>query len=138
MRFQVPQFIEVKDKIIGPLTLKQFLYLIGGGAAIFLLYISLPFFLFVILAAPIAGFSAALAFYKVNEKPFITVVENALRYFTQKKTYTWSKREKSIRRSLDTSSQQKKSKEELPVLTKGKLDDLAWSLDIKRELGQKP
>ncbi|NCT02072.1 PrgI family protein, partial [Candidatus Parcubacteria bacterium] len=30
MRFEVPQFIEVEDKIFGPLTWRQFLYLSGG------------------------------------------------------------------------------------------------------------
>ena len=31
MMFSVPQFIDVEDKIIGPLTLKQFIYLAGGA-----------------------------------------------------------------------------------------------------------
>ncbi|MFM2424198.1 MAG: hypothetical protein RLZZ70_589, partial [Candidatus Parcubacteria bacterium] len=30
MQFEVPQFIEIEDKIFGPLTWKQFLY-VGGG-----------------------------------------------------------------------------------------------------------
>ena len=30
MQFQVPQFLDVEDKIIGPFTIKQFLYLAGG------------------------------------------------------------------------------------------------------------
>jgi len=30
MRFEVPQFIEVEDKIFGPFTWKQFIYLMGG------------------------------------------------------------------------------------------------------------
>jgi len=32
MQFNVPQFIETEDKLIGPFTLKQFLYLAAGGA----------------------------------------------------------------------------------------------------------
>ncbi len=31
MRFEVPQFIDVEDKIFGPFTFKQFLYLAGGA-----------------------------------------------------------------------------------------------------------
>ena len=38
MQFSVPQFVEVEDKIIGPLTLKQFLVLLGGGFVVFVLY----------------------------------------------------------------------------------------------------
>ena len=50
MRFQVPQFIEIESKIFGPLTLKQFIYLIGGGGIIFILYALLPFWLMIIFA----------------------------------------------------------------------------------------
>jgi hypothetical protein len=42
MRFQVPQFIEVEDKIFGPLTVKQFIYLAGGAGLVFILYHFLP------------------------------------------------------------------------------------------------
>ena len=31
MRATVPQFIDVEDRVIGPLTIKQFLYLLAGG-----------------------------------------------------------------------------------------------------------
>ena len=39
MRFQVPQFIEVEDKIFGPMTLKQFIYMAGGAGLSFLIYV---------------------------------------------------------------------------------------------------
>ena len=80
MRFQVPQFIEVEDKIFGPLTLKQFIYLAGGGGLSFLVYAflhSLTLSLVPIIA--IMAVSAALAFYKVNNKPFVNVVEAAFK-----------------------------------------------------------
>ena len=134
MRFQVPQFIEVTDKIIGPLTLKQFLYLAGGGAAIFLLYISMPFFLFVIFAAPVAAFAAALAFYKIHGKPFITVTENALRHFMKRKIYTWKKREG---KTPEIKKAPKSAPLKTPVLTKRRLDNLSWSLDINKNLSKR-
>jgi hypothetical protein len=133
MRFQVPQFIDVEDKIFGPLTLKQFLYLAGGGAAIFILYTFLPFFLFVLLALPIGGFFLALAFYKVNGQPFIRVVENALIYFLKSKIYLWKKREAKIKRETqEEKGREKKQVVYQPKLTRRKLEDLAWSLDIKK------
>ena len=48
MRFQVPQFIEVEDKIFGPLTLKQFIYVFGGGGLCFVFYTFLPLILAVV------------------------------------------------------------------------------------------
>ena len=91
MQFQVPQFIEVEDKIFGPLTFKQFIYLVGGAAMCFVLYIILPFFFAVLLIIPFAGFSLALAFYKINNRPFISVVESALNYTLKGKLYVWKK-----------------------------------------------
>ena len=38
MQFQVPQFIETEDKIVGPLTLRQFLYIGAAGLLSFLLF----------------------------------------------------------------------------------------------------
>ena len=91
MRFQVPQFIEIESKIFGPLTFKQFIYLAGGAGVIFLLYITLPFFLAVMLIAPVGAFAIALSFYKVHNRPFIKVTESAFRYFTAPKIYVWKK-----------------------------------------------
>ncbi len=137
MQFQVPQFIEVEDKIFGSLTLKQFIYLAGGAAGIFLLYVALPLFLAILLAIPIGLFAAALAFYKMHGQPFIKVVENAFRYVTKNKIYTWKKREMPVKKPEPSKTGPSAGGEELPIyvpkLTKSKLSDLAWSLDIKEK-----
>ena len=83
MRYSVPQFIDIEDKIFGPFTFKQFLYLAGGGGMSFLLWKLLPHFFAVILILPIAGLSLALTFYKVNEKPFSYILEAYLKYVMQ-------------------------------------------------------
>ncbi len=134
MRFQVPQFTEVEDKIFGPLTLKQFIYLAGGGGISFLFYVIFPLWLTVILASPIVIFVLALAFYKVNDQPFIKMVENALYYNSSTKLYLWKKSNSGAVASKLVSPAE--SSEALnihaPKLTKNKLKDLAWSLDIKK------
>jgi len=134
MRFQVPQFIEVESKIFGPLTLKQFIYLLGGAGVIFLLYVVLPFWLMIIFALPVGAFSLALAFYKINNRPFIKVTESALKYFIADNLYLWKKKQ----RKSDV-PQTKVVKETppslyVPKLTESKLKDLSWSLDIKDTL----
>lgn len=135
LQFQVPQFIEVEDKIFGPLTLKQFLYIAGGGAIIFLLYTFLPMFLVVLLGAPVAFFFGALAFYKLNGQPFIRVLESALNHFLGTRLYIWKKVEK--KRTPSAASPEKKANGfMLPKLTEGKLKDLAWSLDIREKISR--
>ena len=93
MRFQVPQFIEIEDKIFGPLTFKQFVYVAGGGGVIALFFFFLPNFIAFILAVPFGIFTAALAFYKVNNRPFIIIVEAAIKLFFKNKLYVWKKKE---------------------------------------------
>ncbi len=91
MRFQVPQFIEIEDRIFGPLSFKQFIYVVGGGGIIVLLFFYLPNFLAAILGIPVGVFAAALAFYKVNKRPFIITVEAAFKHFFRNKIYVWKK-----------------------------------------------
>ncbi|MCK6462729.1 MAG: PrgI family protein [Candidatus Pacebacteria bacterium] len=138
MRFQVPQFIEVESKIFGPLTFKQFVYLAGGAGIIFLLHVALPFFLTVIFAAPVGGLAIALAFYKVNNRPFMEVMENAFHYFTGPKIYVWKKEKikpaSSVEELLAAKSKALPAQPYIPKLTKSKLKELSWSLDIKHNI----
>ena len=71
MRFQVPQFIDIEDKIFGPLTIKQFIYIAGGAGLSFILFRFLPLILTIPLALIVIGMSIALAFYQINNKPLI-------------------------------------------------------------------
>lgn len=130
--FHVPQFIEVEDKIFGPLTLKQFIYILGGGGLVFIIWAFLGTFFAVLFGAPVAVFFLALAFYKINEQPFIKVLGNAISYSAKSRLYIWKKIEKKKAQKQED----KKTKQGLvlPKLTESKLKDLSWSLDIKEEL----
>lgn len=132
MRFQVPQFIEVEDKLFGPLTLKQFIYLAGsvGLAAVFFAF--LPKFIAAIFALPIILFGAALAFYRINNQPFINTVEAFFKYTTNKRLYIWHKEEKKPQASGEKSAQ-RESQFYVPKLSDSKLKDLTWSLDVKEQ-----
>lgn len=130
MRYQVPQFIEIEDKIFGPFTLRQFIYLAGGAALSYILYVLtipfLPFFLVLILMIPILGLGVALAFYKPNGKPFINMVESAIKYYVGNKLYLWKKEVKKVTKTEATTQNQLA----VPKLADSKLKDLAWNLNI--------
>jgi hypothetical protein len=130
MRFQVPQYIEVEDKIFGSLTFKQFIYIAGGVGICTLLFTFLPNFLAFLLSAPVAALSGALAFYKYNDKPFINLLESFFKYSTTNKLYVWKKSETP---QAPTQSGEAKPVEQIyvPKLSESKLKDLSWSLDIK-------
>jgi hypothetical protein len=69
-QFVVPQFIDVEDKIFGPVTVRQFLILLAGGIAIFISYRLADFALFIVLLALFGGLSLLFAFVKVNGQDF--------------------------------------------------------------------
>lgn len=94
MRFEVPQFIEVEDKIFGPFTWRQFIYLAGGIGAGVILYVLLPFLLFLVIAGPIMALAAGLAFFPVNNRPLSIFVESAFKYISSSRLYLWRKNEK--------------------------------------------
>ncbi len=130
MEYQVPQFIEVEDKIIGPFTLKQFIYLAGGGGLVVILLLFLPLFLGILLSIPVALLSLALAFYKVNGKSFVEMLEYGITFYLGKRKYTWRKEQEPV-----TKATLKEPAPVMPVppkegLTKRKLEALAWSLDV--------
>lgn len=89
MQFQVPQFIEIEDKIIGPLTLKQFLYLIGAGGFSFILFFILQTWLWIAITIILVLFAAGLAFIKYNGRPMIVMLIAALKYIWMPKFYLW-------------------------------------------------
>lgn len=89
MRFEVPQFIEVEDKIFGPLTWRQFLYLGGGVGMAVVMFFYLPLILFVIFGIPLALLAGALSFYPVNNRPFSFFLESIINYVSGQRLYLW-------------------------------------------------
>ena len=91
MQFQVPQFIETEDKIIGPLTLKQFGFLaVGFGISLFLFYF-LSLLLWVFLIVFINTITISFAFIKINGIPLPQIAVAAIGYFWKPKFYLWKK-----------------------------------------------
>jgi hypothetical protein len=131
MKYQVPQFIEVEDKIFGPLTLKQFLYVSGGAAIGFILWSLLPRFLAILIGAPTVGFFLALAFYQSNGRPFVLTVESAVKYFFSTKLYIWKKEDKKPEAAKAAQTDPNLF---VPKLSDSKLRELTWSLDINEKL----
>jgi len=114
MQYSVPQFVEVEDKIIGPLTLKQFLIVLAGGLVVFTLWqIFKASIVFFVAVLPIVVVVAGLAFGKFNGRPFLANVVDLARYFLSSKQrvfmheaaeFTVLKRaESSARESAETS-----------------------------------
>src|SRR3989344_1480039 len=147
MEYQVPQFIEVEDKIVGPLTLRQFIYVAGAVGICVVFFVSLSFVFAFLLSAPIVALATALAFYKVNGKPFIEVLEAGFNYYTGAKLFLWkhgepTEKEKKATVESDAAAVKEASLPQhgTPKLTRGRLSELAWPLDVQQpaQNGQQP
>jgi len=142
MEFQVPQFIEVDDKIFGPFTFKQFVFIVGGLGLGFIIWslsrIVLGNFLAVFPAIPFAVFIGAFGFKVVhNRELFAQTVENALHFFRKKKVYIWRKSPKKVEkgeRSSDSLGNNDNLTNLVPRLSDSKLKDISWGLDIQETL----
>ncbi|KND46887.1 MAG: hypothetical protein AB199_00445 [Parcubacteria bacterium C7867-004] len=130
MEYQVPQFIEVEDKIFGPFTLKQFIYIAGGVGLCAILVLYLPRLVGILLAIPVAAFTAALAFYKINNKPFVEIMEAGFKYLIADRLYLW-KKEKPVASTVAAPAAPVPEDRAKLGMTRGRLHDLARSLDIQ-------
>ena len=132
MEYQVPQFIEVESKIVGPLTLKQFIYIAGGVGLCVLFFVYLPIVFAFLLSAPVAALAVALSFYKVNGKPFVQVLEAGFNYYTGAKFFLWKHQTKPDLKQVGSQSGTAAAplRDSNSKLTRGKLSELAWSLDV--------
>jgi len=135
MQYNVPQFVEIEDKVIGPLTLKQFLWILVGVGLLFLLYKLLIFPIFLIIGLPIGIFCGFGAFYKIQNKTFAEFILASLGYFLSPKLYLWKKENEQHKPEI-TKKQIKKELEAQTIPTKkfasqGKINEMSWKLNIK-------
>ncbi len=129
MRFQVPQFIEIEDKIVGNLTAKQAVYLCGGVGMAFVFYKILPSMLNIIIPFGLIILALLLAFYRVNNKPFEDILEAGVKFYINSKLYIWKKTEEE---PTPATKQSEYNNFYIPKLSDSKLKDLSWSLDVKK------
>lgn len=90
-QFTVPQFIDVEDKIFGPITSRQFIILLCGGLFCFAAYKLADTALFITLLASVGGFTLILAFVKINGQSFHYFILNILQTSLRPSLRIWNK-----------------------------------------------
>lgn len=91
MMSSVPQFIDIEDKIAGPLTWRQLLWMIGMGVLLLVLYNVVGGVGFIVLAIPIVLIFSALAFYRPQGQPLISFVGHGFFFFFRPKVAVWER-----------------------------------------------
>ena len=87
----VPQFLDVEDKIIGPITVRQFIEMLIGGIIIFIFYKSFDFSLFLVSGLLIFALTMIFAFAKINGQPFHNFLLNFIATLKNPKLKIWKK-----------------------------------------------
>ena len=90
-QFVIPQFIDVEDKIIGPITTRQFIILLVMSIVLFLIYKLATFTYFLIFGIPFFALCITIAFIKVNGQPFHFFLLNLLQTMRRPWLRVWNK-----------------------------------------------
>jgi hypothetical protein len=94
MQYKIPQNIEVEDKVVGPLTLRQFLILLIAAAIVFVLFLMTPaeikgvFYMFAVVIVAIA---LGIAFFDYGGKHLEQIIFAAFLSFTSPRKRIWKK-----------------------------------------------
>ena len=136
MQFKVPQNIDLEDKIIGPLTMIQFIYVLVGGLIDYLFF---QWFgikhlgIFLIIGIPIGLVALALAFLKIQDQPLSHFIKAGLVYLSNPKTRIW-KKEEILPKVILQAPKEKPKSQLMPTkrqIEKSELEKLAYALDTQ-------
>ncbi|MEK9180476.1 MAG: PrgI family protein [Patescibacteria group bacterium] len=89
MQFQVPQFIETEDKIVGPFSIRQFIYIGAAGIVSFFLYFTVELWLWVLGTVFSLALAMGFAFIKIEGRDLTHVLAAALNFYWKPQTYVW-------------------------------------------------
>ncbi len=90
-QFTVPQFIDVEDKIIGPITTRQFLIILVAAIFVGIFYKVFDFSLFVFSSVIVALITFIIAFIKINGRPFHYFALNLIQTVKKPSLRVWNK-----------------------------------------------
>ena len=90
-QFVIPQFIDVEDKIFGPITTRQFVILLVAGLILFIAFKLADTTLFIFLLALIGGGSLVIAFVKINGQTFHYFILNIIQTVRRPSRRIWRK-----------------------------------------------
>lgn len=131
-QFTVPQFIDVEDKIIGPITARQFIIMLSGFLLIVLWYRIFRFTPFLVISVLTFAISGVFAFFKVNGMAFHFFVLNIIQSARRPGLRIWNNDYGQI--PVAAESAEKKDKDFIPPpkrFSQSRLTELSLIVDTK-------
>jgi hypothetical protein len=132
MLINVPQYIDVEDKIIGPITAKQLGWLMGLGGLILVMYTMLDKMTLFLIGIPVSFLFIALAFYRPYGQTFLQFIINGFFYFFRPKIFIWKRTPEKIQNIIHTKKTENFSNiQNQKKLTSQELESLAGIIDTR-------
>ncbi len=134
----VPQFIDAEDKILGPITVRQFVILFVAAIILFLFYKFADFTVFIFACIIVGGIAGVAGFLKINGQPFHYFLLHIFETLQRPSLRVWRKQVSRNTLQLHwgraAKAELEEEKEKLPVpvherLSDRKLSDIALILD---------
>jgi len=131
-QFTVPQFIDVENKIIGPLTVRQFLIVLTAAILSGISYRIFDFSLFLTITIILGIIALTFSFVKINGRPFHFFMLNLLQTFRRPKIRVWNKI-LSIDQEVSPETLTKPAAKPIPkeFYQKSRLSELSLVVDTK-------
>lgn len=130
-QFTVPQFIDVEDKIIGPLSVRQFIIMLVDFGLVFAAYKLFDFSLFLFSSIIIVVVGFVFAFIKINGAPFHYFLLNLLQTLKRNRLRVWNKVVDNIEILPDIVPVFQEAKDERPEVSSSHLSRLALVVDTR-------
>ncbi|NCO00152.1 PrgI family protein [Candidatus Falkowbacteria bacterium] len=89
-QFTVPQFIDVENKIIGPMTVRQFMIFLAAAIIVGISYRLFDFSLFLTIAIVVLSLAATFGFVKINSQFFHLFLLNVIKTLRRPGTRVWN------------------------------------------------
>lgn len=131
MLFNVPQFIDVEDKVAGPLTAKQILWMVGMGGVLFLIWTFFDIATFFVLSIPVVIIFVLFAFYRPYNQSLLFFSANAIMFLFRPKVYTWD-RPAAVKKDITKPKKEEKTLEGPKLLSIEEIQALAKVVDRGR------
>jgi len=132
-KYIVPQFIDIENKILGPITVRQFVTIAVGGVLMFISYKLSDFSLFLILSGVIALFIILVGFIKFNGLPFHIFILNIIATYKKPMLRVWLKQYEKPQKESEKDKKKRKETEKVFIPKKSvsseKLSELSLIID---------
>jgi hypothetical protein len=130
-QFTVPQFIDVEDKVIGPLSVRQFVIVLVDLGLVFACYKLFDFSLFLFSSIIIVMVGFTFAFIKINGAPFHYFLLNLFQTLKRKHLRVWNKAIELDQVDIMPVYKEAKAKPERPIVSSSRLSRLSLIVDTR-------